>query len=196
MKTSIYKRILFVLLALLLCFSCASCAKDPEGNTADVTAEGETETRTADSGEERIPVPTATEEEELVNEIPDEEMLGKIGAWRGWGGSGTLSEYDQYTIKTIKSKKDLDPYRPYLSNFTEADEKKILADDGGTCVLVELTAIDEHTLYGTSSIIQGGNAITIIISTDEVEDVLPKYTFFLLHFPEQYYNGEIIELAF
>ena len=94
------------------------------------------------------------------------------------------------------SKKDLDPYREYLSNFTAADEKKILADKEGICVLVELMDINRHTMFGTSSIVRGGSAITIIISVDEVEEELPSHTFFLLYFPEEYYNGEVIDLAF
>ena len=87
-------------------------------------------------------------------------------------------------------------YRQYMSSFSAEDEKKILEDEAGACVLVELTAATENTLYGTASVIQAAGTITIVISVDEVEDVLPKNTFFLLYFPAEYYNGETIQFTF
>lgn len=195
MKPSLYKRFLFVLVAILLCFSSVACGSEEEasdgGNKKKDPAVTEEE-----KSETEIPVPTETVEEEFHDEIPDDELLGRIGAWRGLSESGTLQERDQYSMKTIDSKDDLDPYREYLSNFTEEDEKMILADTAGACILIELTAATENTLYGTSSIVRTGSAITIIVSVDEVEEVTPLHTFFLLYFPERYYNGEVIDLVF
>ncbi len=191
MKMTLCKRLLFALLALVVCAGLAACKEEETpATTQDPATQTKEETSTV------IPVPTTEEEDDFIYEIPDEELLGKIGAWRGMSESGTLPERDQFNMVTIKSKKDLDPYRDYLSNFSAEDEKRILEDTAGTCVLIELTGATENTLYGTSSITHGGNAITIIISTDEVEDVIPKHTFFLLYFPEQYYHGEIIDVAF
>ncbi|MBE6712407.1 MAG: hypothetical protein E7580_02670 [Ruminococcaceae bacterium] len=193
MKTTLYKRVVFAILALILCLGCTAC--------------GEEQAEQKTGGKEKAPAATKKEEnktEQSAPEVPNqapydqlpyEELQGKIGAWLGWSETGTLTERDQYSIVKIKSKKDLDPYRTSMFNFSAEDEKKIL-EGSGTCVLVELTGATEHTLYGTSSIMRGGNTITIIVSTDEVEDILPKYTFFLLYFPEEYYNGEIIDLAF
>lgn len=194
MKLTTGKRLLFAMIAFLLCFSCISCSKQEEkGTSTEETAL--TSTGTAEEQQELIPAPNTIVEEEFHDEIPEDELLGKIGAWRGWAGSGTLTNRDHAMFR-IESKKDLDPYREYLSNFTAADEKKILADTEGICVLVELVDLNQHTMFGTSSIVQGGSVITIIISADEVEDELPSHTFFLLYFPEKYYNGEVIELAF
>lgn len=192
MKLTLCKRLLFAVLAILLCFGSTACSKQEEQKTPATDAEP---TTTAEGAQEAIPAPNTIVEEEFHDEIPEDELLGKIGAWRGWAGSGTLTNRDHALIR-IDSKADLDPYREHLSNFSAADEKKILADKEGICVLVELVDLNQHTMFGTSSIVQGGNAITIIISADEVEDELPTHTFFLLYFPEKYYNGEIIDLAF
>lgn len=194
MKLTTGKRLLFATIAFLLCFSCISCSKQEEKVTSTEEA-ALTATATVEKEQEIIPAPQTIVEEEFKDEIPEDELLGKIGAWRGWAGSGTLTTRDHQLIR-IDSKKDLDPYREYLSNFTAADEKKILADKEGICVLVELMDINQHTMFGTSSIVRGGSAITIIISVDEVEEELPSHTFFLLYFPEEYYNGEVIDLAF
>ena len=194
MKPTLYKRFLFALMAILLCFSSVACGSEEE--KSDGGNKKKDPAVTEEGTEAEIPVPTETVEEEFHDEIPDDELLGRIGAWRGLSESGLLQERDQYSMKTIDSKDDLDPYRQYLSNFTEEDEKMILDDTAGTCVLIELTAATENTLYGTSSIVQAGSAITIIISTDEVEEVTPLHTFFLLYFPERYYNGEVIDLVF
>lgn len=195
MKISMYKRLLFCLLAFLVCFGCVACKSEPAPLT---TAEDGLSAKTEDGGMEPSDALTSTfeETEEVIEEFSDDELLGKVGAWRGMSESGTLQERDQYKMITVKSKKDLDPYREYLSNFTEEYEKTILEDTAGTCVLIELTGTTEHTLFGTSSILQAGNSITILVSSDEVEDVLPKYTFFLLHFPEKIYNGEFINIDF
>ncbi len=190
MKKTTYKRLVYGLLAFLMCLGSISCAKEP---ASDATTEEITLTAT-ETKEKPIPVPS-TIVDEPVDEIPEDELLGKIGAWRGWGDSGTLTNTDNGVIP-IKSKADLDPYRPYLSNFTAADEKKILADTEGACVIVELVDLSKHHYFGTASVIQSGSVITIVISADEVEDELPTHTFFLLYFPEKYYNGEVIEIAF
>ena len=194
MKISLYKRALFCLLAFLVCLSCFGC----KGEEAPATTADELLTKTEDGKQDpSAPLdPTSEVADEYLEDIPDGELLGKIGAWRGMAESGTLQERDQYKMVTIKSKADLDPYRQYLTNFTEEYEKTILEDDGGTCVLIELTGTTENTLFGTSSISQAGSAITILISADEVEDVIPKYTFFLLYFPEEIYNGEVISIDF
>ncbi len=192
MKITLRKRLFLCLLASLICFCCTACKAETPSATAD---ELSTETKTEEN-DPSSPNPTMEETEEIIEEFDDGELLGQISAWRGMAESGTLQERDQYKMITIKSKKDLDPYRQYLSNFTEEYEKAILEDDAGTCVLIELTGTTENTLYGTSSILQAGNSISILISADEVEDVIPKYTFFLLHFPEKIYNGEVISVDF
>ncbi|MBR7165614.1 MAG: hypothetical protein IKD18_04980 [Clostridia bacterium] len=190
MKMNFGKRISFALLALFVALSCAACkGKEEPDPTKENTAQTKEETSTV------IPVSTE-EEDEFIDAIPDEELLGKIGAWRGMSDSGTLDERDQYKMVTIDEAKDLDPYRAYMSNFTAEDEKTILEDTAGTCILIELSAPNDNTLYGTSSIMQGGSVISIVISTDEVEDVIPRYTFFLLYFPEAYYHGESINISF
>ena len=192
MRITLRKRLFLCLLASLICFCCTACkAETPSATTDELSTETKTEEKNPSS-----PNPTMEETEEIIEEFDDGELLGQISAWRGMAESGTLQERDQYKMITIKSKKDLDPYRQYLSNFTEEYEKAILEDDAGTCVLIELTGTTENTLYGTSSILQAGNSISILISADEVEDVIPKYTFFLLHFPEKIYNGEVISVDF
>ncbi len=184
MKLTLCKRLFLLLLACLACLACTACktAKEPSSTQTQEISDS-------------LPL-TNNETEEILNELPEDELLGKIGAWRGFADSGKLTDREQFSMVTIKSKADLEPYRAYLTNFTEADEKMILEDKAGACVLIELTGTTEHTLYGTSSIAQAGNAITVMISTDETEDTLPMHTFFLLYFPEKYYNGEIIDLAF
>lgn len=195
MKMSLYKRLLFCLLAFLVCLSCVAC----KGESVPATTEEDglhTKTENGENEPSNPASPTYEETEEVIEEFSDGELLGKVGAWRGMSESGTLQERDQYKMITVKSKKDLDPYREYLSNFTEEYEKTILEDTAGTCILIELTGTTENTLFGTASILQAGNAITVVISSDEVEDVIPKYTFFLLHFPEKIYNGEVINIDF
>lgn len=197
MKTSLRKRMLLCLLSCIVCFSCAACNSQasPDETATDETAADEKQSaETRDGGSSDAP--SYEETEEVIEEITEGELLGKVGAWRGMSEDGTLQERDQFKMITVKSKKDLDPYRQYLSNFNEEYEKTILEDTSGTCVLIELTGTTENTLYGTSSIIQEGNAITILVSTDEVEEVIPKYTFFLLHFPGDIYNGETINVVF
>ena len=194
MKMTLCKRILFAVLALILCLGCVSCAEEEKKQaTNDEKKAEEVKTQATDeNGGELPPIP----EEEFVDEIPDDELLGKIGAWRGWAEEGSLVERDQMKLIHIKSKSDLDPYRKYMSSFSAEDEKKLLEDEAGACVLVELTGATENTLYGTASVIQAADTITIVISVDEVEDVLPKNTFFLLYFPAEYYNGETIQATF
>lgn len=194
MKMSLTKRFLFCLLAFLTCFVCVACKNEPAPTSTE--EESSAQTQNDESNPSQSPLDPMEESNDFVEGEDDGELLGKIGAWRGMSESGTLQERDQYKMITIKSKKDLDPYRQYISNFTEEYEKTILEDTAGTCVLIELTGTTENTLFGTSSIMQAGNSITIIISTDEVEDVIPKYTFFLLYFPEEIYNGEVISIDF
>lgn len=192
MKMTLFKRILLAVMAILLCVGGTACAKEEKAKKTEEKKTVAEEVQTEAENGELPPIP----EEEFVDEIPDDELLGKIGAWRGWAEEGSLVERDQAKLIHIKSKADLDPYRQYLSSFSEEDEKKLLEDESGACVLVELTAATENTLYGTASVIQGSDNITIVISVDEVEDVLPKNTFFLLYFPAKYYNGETIQLTF
>ena len=194
MKMSLTKRFLFCLLAFLVCFVCVACKNEPASTSTE--EDSSAQTQNDESNPSQSPLDPMEESNDFVEEEDDGELLGKIDAWRGMSESGTLQERDQYKMITVKSKKDLDPYRQYISNFTEEYEKTILEDTAGACVLIELTGTTENTLFGTSSIMQAGSSITIIISTDEVEEVIPKYTFFLLYFPEEIYNGEVISIDF
>ena len=191
MNANLFKRTLALLLAAMTCFACTACKSESDTTTTEDTA------TTATQGKEESAPSTAPQEteEEIVIEIPEGELLGLVDGWRGSSETGKLTERDQFSVVNIKSKKDLDPYRAYIANFTEEDEKAILSDSGA-CILIELTGATEYTLYGTASITQVGNAITVFISVDEAEDPLPKHTYFLIHIPEKHYNGEIIEVAF
>ena len=75
MKKTQLKRILFSLLAVLLCFVSTACKAD-ESNPA--TGDDPLSPKNdADEQLTQIPVPTVTEEEMFIDELPDDELLGK-----------------------------------------------------------------------------------------------------------------------
>ena len=180
-----FKKTICFIIALLLCFSLCAC-KQEEPVTTKPTA--------TNTEEEKKPATPPSSENNL---IVDEEILHKTNAWLGRGDSGKLLENDSYKITEIKSKNDLAPFRQYMYNLTDKDIDTFLADEGGKCILVELTGKDEHTLYGTSSILETGSTISIFVSIDEEsEESLPMHTYFLLHFPSEIYDGQNFAIVF
>lgn len=185
MNNTFLKRLFCAAGAILLCLSHFACAKDQP-----ITTE-EDETETGLLTKDRSPV-----SEEEYDYAEEEELLGKMETWLGYADSGKLSAPDSFTTTVIDDKKDLDPYRNFISGFTSEDEARILEDDGGKCILVELTGKTEYTLYGTSSVMKNGSSITVVVSTDEVEEAGALHTYFLLYFPSDIYDGEVIDITF
>ncbi len=180
-----YKRILCLALSLLLCLSFCACKKEaPPAETEGAQKNEDTKKPSASTPEDS-------------DFIADEELLYDMNTWLGRGDSGKLEQKGDYKITELKSQKDLEPYKDYMYFLSQEDIDSLFTEKNGKCILVELTGMTEHTLYGTASVLREGDNITVYVSVEEYEEeVLPLHTYFLLHFPGKIYTDEKIQLAF
>ncbi len=169
-------------LALVTCLCATGCAKDKK-------AEPKTQEETETSPE------TKPQDAVTYDAYLEAELLPKMETWRGSSYTGHLKDSEMISSTVIQSADQLDPYRGDIAGLTAEEEARLLADDGGIVLLIELKGKTEHTLYGIPSVLKDSNMITIHVSQEE-DEAGPLYTYFLLYFPNEIYSGESFNFIF
>lgn len=177
------KRFFLAALCAILLLGAVSCAKKEEKptETKDPNATRATEEKS---------------EPDWIAPLPESEILYEIEAEVGTGETGPLTDVDAYKVYPIREKKDLDPFRSYFPELSADKEAKYLSEEGGATFVIEITATNDYSYYGISSVTQAAGNLIVVISSGEDEFPTPPHTFFMLHFPPEIYRGEAIQVLF
>lgn len=176
------KRYVLVLFAVILSASCLLCSCKKE---APATAD-ETITKTEESAPHDAS-PEMAEAEDLLG-------LCQSFAWRGT--DGLLQGAGDYAETVIRTKADLAPYRKFLTGLSDDQIDRMTSDQGGACLLVEMTPSFELSDFSTAGISREAGNIIITIMETESETPAPAHTFFLFYFPSSLYHAETIRVLF
>lgn len=192
------QRRLALLLALTFIFSLCSC-----GETSAPTGDGNIFSTFSDEAESATKTDSSINTEaqgELEKQLDEAEMIDVVKCWVGFSDRGVLDTPDSSRTVVVKTKEDLAPYRSYLTELTEEEEQKLLADKNGYCMLLEITAKSDRHYCDISSISNYENAIEIHVSEFEEEDPFadpqPLHSFYLFYFPAEVYHGEPVTVLF
>lgn len=181
------KRIPAILVSLALFGALCACGK---GDTAPASGGTFTEESTV---EQQI-----REQEEIIEET---DITDQVESWRGQGDTGLVKDPGSYEARVIRSEADLSYCRGAFAGLSADDTARIIADEKGVVVLVEVASADVYLNYGVNRVVREEGRIFFEGSAvpnegdgtqEDPEEAPPgsAHEYFLFYIPGTVYNDE------